>query len=186
MTNKTDEVPGKYDTDSPEIKEQAEQLLKDYYKGEKAAETEQTPNKLPKRPSLLTWKLYPNGVIVLVDGASGRKLEFTPKEAQEAQDKASAEVQAEDAEQAALDAEAEADEAEAQALVAEQKAKAAREKANKTPFAYIDKAAKSQGPKGATNAANAKRAAEAEAKAKAKAEAEAKAKAAAAKAKAGE
>lgn len=145
-----------YAVDSPASKEQAEELLKKYYK-----EHRSVTDPLPKRPNLISWVKHPDGTIVLVDGASGRKLTFEPEEAQA---KEQAQEKAEDAEQEALDAEAEANEAEAQALVAEQKAKAARDKANKTPFAYVDKAAKDQGPKGATNAAN-KRAAEAKAKA---------------------
>jgi len=122
--SKTDEVNTKYDTDSPDTREQAEELLKQYYKQEKARETPETQNKLPKRPHLLSHRLREDGVMVVVDGASGRKLEFEPKDYQ-----ANEQEQAEDAEQEALDAEAEADEARAQALVAEQKAKAAKEKA---------------------------------------------------------
>jgi len=134
---------------APEVKDEAEELLKKYYKEHKSV-----TDPLPKRPNLLSWHKYPNGTIVLVDGTSGRKLVFPPEEAIA---KAQQEEQAEDAEQAALDAEAEASEAEAQALAAEAKAKAAREKANKTPFAYIKKATKEE----------ARKKAEAEAKAKA-------------------
>jgi len=144
--------PEKYDTDSPDTREQAEELLKQYYKQEKATETEQAPNKLPKRPRLLSHRLREDGVMIVVDGASGRKLEFEPKDYQ-----ANEQEQAEDAEQEALDAEAEAAEARAQTLVAEEKAKAAKAKAKA--------AAKSFGPKGATEAANKKRDAEAKAKA---------------------
>ena len=163
MSKETEvEVVDEYAVDSPATKEQAEELLKKYYK-----EHRSMTDPLPKRPNLISWQKKPDGTIVLVDGASGRKLTFAPEEAQA---KEQAEEQAEDAEQEALDAEAEAAEAEAQALVAEQKAKAARDKANRTPFVYIDKEAKSFGPKGATEAANkaaAKKKADAEAKAKA-------------------
>ena len=129
-----------YAVDSPASKEQAEELLKKYYK-----ENKSVTDPLPKRPNLLSWVKHPDGTIVLVDGASGRKLTFAPEEAQA---KAQAEEQAEDAEQAALDAEAEASEARAQALVAEEKAKAARQKAAIDNKATSKAKAKTEGTKG--------------------------------------
>jgi phage terminase Nu1 subunit (DNA packaging protein) len=102
-------IPSKYDTDSPETKEQAEALLKQYYKDRRL--------ELKGRPNLLSWKLNDDGIMVLVDGASGRKLEFVTNEA--VQERLKAEETAEDAESALLDAEARADEAEAKAAQAQ-------------------------------------------------------------------
>lgn len=132
----------KFDTNSPETKEQAETLLKDYYKKNAGKEN------LPKRGILESWKLHEDGVMIVVDGASGRKLVFEPKDYQSA-DKA--EDLAEDAEQAALDAEAEVEEARRTVKRAEEKAKAAKLRATeeskkakavaavmKKPFQYID------------------------------------------------
>lgn len=160
--------PTKFDANSPDTKEQAEELLKEYYKQHK---TDLPP--AAKRPDLLSWKLNEDGVMSLVDGASGRQLTFEPPNYQA---KEQAEELAEDAEQAALDAEAELAEARKQVLVAEQKAKVAEQKA-KTAQEKAKAAAKADkfGPKGATDAANKKR--DEEAKAKAEAEAKAKAKA---------
>ncbi len=126
---KTDEIKGKYEVDSPETKDQAEALLKDYYKREKAIENEQTKNKLPKRPILQSWRLRTDGVMIVVDGASGRKLEFF--NTREVSEPFAYIETAADAETAALDAEAEAEEARGQLARAEAKAKAARAEAKK-------------------------------------------------------
>ena len=65
--------------DDPNTKAQAQALLKEYYEQEKAqAEAGQVNDTLPKKPNLLSWNLREDGVMVVVDGASGRKLEFQP------------------------------------------------------------------------------------------------------------
>jgi len=102
----------KYDTDSPETKDQAEAFLKEYYKSKRP--------ELKGRPNLLSWKLNDDGTIVLIDGTSGRKLEFVTNEV--VKERLKAEEAAEDAEKAMLDAEAEALEAEAEAAQARNKA----------------------------------------------------------------
>jgi len=102
----------KYDTDSPETKDQAEALLKEYYKSKRP--------ELKGRPNLLSWKLNDDGTMVLIDGTSGRKLEFVTNEV--VKERLKAEEATEDAEDAMLDAEAEALEAEAAAAQARNKA----------------------------------------------------------------
>jgi hypothetical protein len=130
-------IKTRYDTDAPETKAQAEALLKEYYKAEKAKETGQTLNKLPLRPELLSWRLHEDGIMVVVDGASGRKLELKTREASEAFRYIEEAVNAENAEQAALDAQAEADQARAVADALDARAKearaAAKEKAQAKP-----------------------------------------------------
>lgn len=133
----------KYETDAPETKEQAQELLKNFYNKGRLA-TPESP--LPKRPQLLSWKLNEDGVMVIIDGASGRKLEFVTEPEKQAAELA--EEQFEDAEIAALDAEAKAEALEAEAVAAEAAAKAARDKANKEPFAHVKKATKEENKKG--------------------------------------
>lgn len=144
-------ITTKYNTDAPETRDQAETLLKEYYKTH--------PNdQLPKRHNLLSWKLNEDGTMVVVDGTSGRKLEFVIDK--DRQDKVQAEELAEDAEQAALDAKAEVDNAEAVLARAKAKLKEAETEANKKPFKYIDTAVKEE--------AKAKEEAEAKARAETK------------------
>jgi len=112
----------KFEKDSPETKEQANALLVDYYKEQRAA-----GDKIPDRPALLSWTLREDGVMVIVDGASGRKLEFVTD--QEARDKEAAEEKFEIAQLAELDAEAKAINAENAAEQAKAEAKRAAEAA---------------------------------------------------------
>lgn len=128
--------PTIFDTDSADTKDQAEALLKEYYKSHRTEFG-------TKRYKLDSWKFHENGTMIVVDGTSGRKLEFVTNQDEQAREQA--EILAEDAEAAALDAEAEADAARAQVKTAEEKAKAAETQA---------KASKASSPKGATNAAN--------------------------------
>jgi hypothetical protein len=66
--------------DDPKTKDQAEALLNQYYEQAKAeAKQRQEKNTLPEEPNLLSWNLRDDGVMVVVDGASGRKLEFAPE-----------------------------------------------------------------------------------------------------------
>jgi hypothetical protein len=123
-------TPTKYDTDSPETKEQAEALLKQYYKDRRP--------ELKGRYNLLSWKLNDDGIMIVVDGNSGRKLEFVTNEA--VQERLKAEETAKEAESALLDAQAKADEAEAKAKQAQAKvaalegnAKAAKTTAKAVP-----------------------------------------------------
>jgi hypothetical protein len=109
----------KFDKDSPETYEQAKDLLDKYYKKQKA-----TGDSLPLRPAMQSWTLHEDGVMVIIDGASGRKLEFVTN--QDTKDKEKAAEQAEDAESAALDAEAKAKAAQLAAEQAEAEAKAAK------------------------------------------------------------
>jgi len=116
-----------YDVDSPKTKDQAEALLKQYYKEHR------NEKDFPRRPALLSWKLNENRTFVLVDGASGRKLEFIVDQDQQA--KAQEAESAEDAEEALIDAEAEAQDAEAKAAQARalaDQAKANAKEAKKT------------------------------------------------------
>lgn len=69
--------------DDTNTKAQAEALLTEYYKEQK----------LKGEPNLLSWNLHDNGTMVLVDGASGRKLTFEPKKAK-AKPKAEAKAEA--------------------------------------------------------------------------------------------
>ena len=126
----------RYDTDSPATKDQAEALLKQYYKERR------NEKNFPRRYNLLSWKLNNDGTMIVIDGASGRKLEFVTNEV--VQERLKAEETAEDAEEELLDAEADAAIAKADAdekerlakqlkTNAEMKAKAAKkaEKAEK-------------------------------------------------------
>jgi hypothetical protein len=114
-----------YTTDSPETRDQAEALLKQYYKEHRGEKD------FPRRYNLASWRLNPGGTMTVVDGASGRKLVFTVDEKAKIE-KAQLEA-AEDAEEAVLDAEAEAKNAEAQALEAQAKLKQAKEEATPKP-----------------------------------------------------
>jgi hypothetical protein len=108
----------KYQKDSPETYEQALDLLKDYYKTQKA-----NGDHLPLRPAIASWKLNEDGTMTVIDGASGRKLSFVIDTSK--QDKLRAEAAAEDAAQAAADALAKAEAARLAADAAEAEAKAA-------------------------------------------------------------
>ena len=112
-------TPGKYDTDSPQTREQAEELLKRYYKDRRP--------QLSGRPNLLSWKLSEDGIMTVVDGTSGRELEFVTNSV--VQEKLAASQEAEDAEVALLAAQAKADEAEARANEAEARLKEAETQA---------------------------------------------------------
>lgn len=115
-------IPSKFETDSPETKDQAEELLKQYYKEHRGEKN------FPRRYNLLSWRLHPSGIMVVIDGASGRKLEFVVNEAE--LKKAAEQDIAETAEEALLDAEAEAAEAEAKAKAKAAQAKAEQAKLN--------------------------------------------------------
>lgn len=146
----------KYQNNSPETYEQAMTLLKEYYQTRRAA-----GEKLPEHPALLSWVLTEEGVMHVVDGASGRKLEFVTNQA--ARDQVLSAQQAEDAQLAADQAETKAEEAKLAAEQAETKAKDARTKAKEQLKASAEAEAK------------AKAEAKADAKAEADAEKEAKA-----------
>ena len=92
------ETESRFETDAPETRAQAEELLKNYYKNNRA---DLPPN--AKRGNLESWKLNEDGTLVVVDGTSGRKITFVVNE--EAQAEVQTIVRAEDAETAALDAE---------------------------------------------------------------------------------
>jgi hypothetical protein len=67
--------------DDPTTKAQAQALLVEYYEQENAkAERSQQASGLPKKTNLLSWDLKDDGTMVVVDGASGRKLTFAPEE----------------------------------------------------------------------------------------------------------
>lgn len=57
----------------PTTKTQAEALLKEYYEQEQGKGMP-----MPEQPALQSWNLYDDGTMVVVDGASGRKLSFAP------------------------------------------------------------------------------------------------------------
>jgi multidrug efflux pump subunit AcrA (membrane-fusion protein) len=117
----------KFEKDSPETYQQAKDLLKEYYKKQRA-----TGDRLPDVPMLQSWILHEDGVMVIVDGASGRKLDFETDPG--AKDKEQAQEQFELAQLAELDAEAKAYNAQVAAEQAEaeaQRAKAAADKAAK-------------------------------------------------------
>jgi len=109
----------KFEKDSPDTYEQASDLLKDYYKTQKAS-----GDKLPLRPALMSWVLNEDGTMTVIDGASGRKLNFVIDTSK--QDKLRAEAAAEDAAQTALDAQAKAEAARLAADQAEAEAKATK------------------------------------------------------------
>lgn len=139
--DKKEDPKARYEADSEETKEQAEALLKDYYR-------RQGGEGMPKRPMLASWKLKEDGVMIVVDGASGRELTFEPKDYL-SEDKA--EEEADDAAQAVLDAEEELSVAKGALKAAELKVKTANERAIELskaakraslvaskPFKYID------------------------------------------------
>lgn len=64
--------------DDPNTKDQAEALLKEYYEQEKGKGMP-----MPEQPALQSWNLRDDGTMVVIDGASGRKLEFSPERTRE-------------------------------------------------------------------------------------------------------
>src|SRR5690242_5749535 len=66
--------------DDPKTKAQAKALLDQYYKQEKeSAKHQGEKSTLPEAPNLLSWNLRDDGTMIVIDGASGRKLEFAPE-----------------------------------------------------------------------------------------------------------
>jgi hypothetical protein len=100
-------VTSEFDTDSPETKDKAEELLAQYYKEHRSDKN------FPRRSALLSWKLNEDGTMVIIDGASGRKLTFEtdprrPETFRYIEDAVDAEMKAEDADAEAHQAEADA------------------------------------------------------------------------------
>jgi hypothetical protein len=132
----TEQTQDKFSADAPETKDQAEALLKQYYKEHRGEKD------FPRRYQLLSWRLNLDGSMTVVDGASGRKLNFPSQSPFAYIDAEAQKIEAENAEADVQEAEAKADEAEAKAkqarAVAEQlktnteaKAKAAEAEAKK-------------------------------------------------------
>jgi regulator of protease activity HflC (stomatin/prohibitin superfamily) len=109
-----------YDTDAPQTKDKAEELLKKYYKEHRGEKD------FPRRYNLMSWKLNQDSSMVVVDGASGRKLTFEgadkPGSFKYIEDAVDAEMTAEDAEADAEEAEGKA--AQARALAEQLKTNA--------------------------------------------------------------
>lgn len=71
----------------PTTKAQAQALLNEYYEQEKqSAEKREEKSTLPAKPNLLSWNLRDDGTMIVVDGASGRKLQFAPKQSKQRQE----------------------------------------------------------------------------------------------------
>jgi len=65
-------------TNDPNTKVQAKHLLDEYYEQEKEKAEKAGETSTLKKPVLIAWNLHDDGIMVVVDGASGRKLEFEP------------------------------------------------------------------------------------------------------------
>jgi len=102
-----DLVADKFATDAPDTRNQAEALLKQYYKEHR------NEKDFPRRYNLLSWKLNDDGTMIVVDGASGRKLTFETDASKPGLFKYIED--AVDAEMDAADADTDADAAEAEA-----------------------------------------------------------------------
>lgn len=69
----------------PTTKAQAEALTRKYYEKEHAqAKAKGEKSNLPEEPKILSWDLKDDGSMVVVDGASGRKLTFAPEKSKPA------------------------------------------------------------------------------------------------------